>query len=78
MGANQNSSMESDLCPKINSKNSLSHLRHFTEHLVDVFRKLPWENDLDHKSSSLLIRRLKNHTGDHLQQFTHSKNFAWR
>jgi hypothetical protein len=44
---------------KINSKNSLSPLRYFTEYLVDVFRKLPRKNDLDHKSSRLLIRWLK-------------------
>jgi hypothetical protein len=37
---------------EIDDKNSLSPLRHFTEHLVGVFRKLPRENDLDHKSSS--------------------------
>jgi hypothetical protein len=38
---------------KIDSKNSLYPLRHFTEHMVNVFRKLPWKNDLDHESSSL-------------------------
>ncbi len=38
---------------KIDSKNSLYPLRHFTEHLLVVFRKLPWENDLNHESSSL-------------------------
>jgi hypothetical protein len=47
---------------KIDSKNSLSPLRHFTEHLVDVFGKLPRENDLDHKFSKLLIRWLKSTT----------------
>jgi hypothetical protein len=44
---------------KINSKNNLSPLRYFTEHLVGVFEKLPRGNDLDHKSSRLLIRWLK-------------------
>jgi hypothetical protein len=43
---------------KIDSKNSLSPLRHFTEHLVGVFEKLPRENDLDHESSGLSIRWL--------------------
>jgi hypothetical protein len=56
---------------KIDSKNSLYPYRHFTEQLVDVFRKSPRESDLNHKSSSLLIRRLKNNTGPHLQQFAH-------
>jgi hypothetical protein len=96
MGANQNSSPEFGLCPKINPKNtlfsfdqdstaiaklfalvaehrtvlmrqhersttkinsksSLSPLRHFTEHLVGVFGKLPRENDLDRESSRLSI-----------------------
>jgi hypothetical protein len=44
---------------KIDSKNSLSPLRHFTEHLVGEFVKLPRENDLDHESLRLLIRWLK-------------------
>jgi hypothetical protein len=43
---------------KTRLKNSLSPLRHFTEHLVGVFEKLPWENDLDRESSRLLIRRV--------------------
>jgi hypothetical protein len=47
---------------KINSNNSLYHHSHFTEHLVDVFRKSPQESDLNHKSSSLLIRWLKSYT----------------
>jgi hypothetical protein len=47
---------------KIDSKNSLSPLRHFTEQLVGVFGKLPRENDLDNKSSKLLIRWLKSTT----------------
>jgi hypothetical protein len=37
-------------------RNSLSPLRHFTEHLVGVFGKLPRENDLDHKSLRLVNR----------------------
>jgi hypothetical protein len=41
---------------KIDSKNSLSPFRHFTEHLADVFGKLPWENDLDRESSRLSIQ----------------------
>jgi hypothetical protein len=48
---------------KINSKNSLYPFSHFTEHLVDVFKKLPRENDLDHESSRLLIWWLKSTTG---------------
>jgi hypothetical protein len=44
---------------EINDKNStqkqFSPLRHFTEHLIDVFGKLPRENNLDHKSSRLSI-----------------------
>jgi hypothetical protein len=43
---------------KIDSKNSLSPLRHFTEHLEGVLGKLPRENDLDHESSGLLIQWL--------------------
>jgi hypothetical protein len=30
---------------------------------VGVFEKLPWENDLDHESSTLLIRWLNNTPG---------------
>jgi hypothetical protein len=48
---------------KIDSKNSLYTHRHFTEHLVCAFEKPPRKNNLNHKSLSLLIRRLKNHTG---------------
>jgi hypothetical protein len=48
---------------KIDSKNSLYAHRYFTEQLVDVFKKLPWESDLNHEFSSLLIRRLKNKSG---------------
>jgi hypothetical protein len=43
---------------KIDSKNSLSPFRHFTEHLVGVFEKLPRENDLDHEFSRLSTRWL--------------------
>jgi hypothetical protein len=48
---------------KIESKNSLYPLSHFTEHLMGVFGKLPRENDLDHKSSRLLIRWLNSTPG---------------
>jgi hypothetical protein len=48
---------------KIDSKNSLYTHSHFTEHLVCAFEKPPWKNNLNHESLSLLIRRLKNHTG---------------
>jgi hypothetical protein len=58
---------------KIGSKNSLCSHSHFTEQLVDVFEKSLQESDLSQEPSSLLIRRLKNHTGDHLQRFTHSR-----
>jgi hypothetical protein len=39
---------------KIRSKNNLYPYRHFTEHLVGTLRKSPWENTLNHKSSSRL------------------------
>jgi hypothetical protein len=55
---------------KIGSKNSLYHHKHFTEHLVDAFRKSPRKNNLNQEPSSLLIRRLENLTGFALQQFT--------
>jgi hypothetical protein len=58
---------------KIRSKNNLYSHRHFTEHLLDVFEKSPWENDLNHKSSSLLIRWLKKYTRNHLQKSTHNR-----
>jgi hypothetical protein len=48
---------------KIDLKNSLYLLSHFIEQLVDMFRKLPRENDLDHESSRLLIWWLKGTTG---------------
>jgi hypothetical protein len=41
---------------KIKMKSSLYPHRHFTEHLMDVFGKSPWESNLNHESSSLLIR----------------------
>jgi hypothetical protein len=48
---------------KIDSKNSLYPFRHFIEHLVGVFRKLPRRNNLDDESSRFLIRWLKSTTG---------------
>jgi hypothetical protein len=48
---------------KIRSKSSLDPHKHFTEHLVGVFKKSPRKNDMNHESSSLLIRWLKNITG---------------
>jgi hypothetical protein len=53
---------------KIDSKNSLSPLRYFTEHLVSVFEKLLRENDLDHESLRLPIRWLNSTPGITLQQ----------
>jgi hypothetical protein len=50
------------LTTKIRSKNSLYPHRHFTEHLVGAFRKSPWESDLNHETSSFLIRQLNNYT----------------
>jgi hypothetical protein len=44
-------------------ENSLSPLRHFTEHLAGVLGKLPRENDLDHESSRLSIRWLNSTPG---------------
>jgi hypothetical protein len=58
---------------KIDLKNSLYPHRHFTEHLVSTFRKSPWESDLNHESSSLLIWWLKNYTEYSLQPSTHKK-----
>jgi hypothetical protein len=49
---------------KINSKNSFSPLRHFTEHVVGVFGKLLRENDLDHKFLRLSIRWLNSTPGE--------------
>jgi hypothetical protein len=48
---------------KTRLKNSLSPLRHFTEHLVGVFGKLPWKNNLDHKYPRLSIRWLNSTPG---------------
>jgi hypothetical protein len=48
---------------EINSKNDLYLLRHFTEHLVGVFRKSPRESNLKHKTSSFSILQLKKTTG---------------
>jgi hypothetical protein len=44
------------LTTEINSKNSLYPHMHFTKYLVGAFRKSPREKDLNHESSSLLIR----------------------
>jgi hypothetical protein len=59
---------------KLDSKNSLYPLSHFTEYLVGVFRKLPRKSDLNHEYSSLLIQRLKNQTGFTLQPFTQNRS----
>jgi hypothetical protein len=63
------------LTTKINSKNSLSPLRHFTEQLVGVFGKLPRENDLDHEFSKLLIRWLYSTSGT--QPATNQSQHKW-
>jgi hypothetical protein len=71
---------------KIESKNSLYPHRYFIEHLVDVFKKSPWKNNLNQESSSLLIKWLKNNTGISLQWFIHSSttdnkitgSYSWR
>jgi hypothetical protein len=47
---------------KIDSKNSLYHHRYFTKHLLGAFGKSQRESDLNHESSSLLIRWLKSTT----------------
>jgi hypothetical protein len=39
---------------KIDSKNGLYTHRHFTEHLLYVFKKSPRNSDLNHKCSNLL------------------------
>jgi hypothetical protein len=52
----------------IDSKNSLYTYSHFTEHLMHAFGKPPQENDLNHETSSLLIRRLKDTTGTQINQ----------
>jgi hypothetical protein len=41
---------------KLGLKNRLCPLRHFTEYLMCAFEKSPRESDLNHESSSLLIR----------------------
>jgi hypothetical protein len=46
---------------KIDLKNSLYPLSHFTEHLV--LNKLPQENDLDHESSSFFDPAAQDKTG---------------
>jgi hypothetical protein len=48
---------------KIGSKNSLYPHKHFTEHLMDLFRKSPWNSDLNYETSNFSIRQLKNYTG---------------
>jgi hypothetical protein len=55
---------------KLDPKNSLYPLRHFTEHLVGVFRKLPEERDLYHETTTHLINQLKSTPVLHLQQYT--------
>jgi hypothetical protein len=52
---------------KIDLRNCLSPLRHFTEHLVGVSEKLPWESNLDHKFTSFLNRQLMLLTCNHPQ-----------
>jgi hypothetical protein len=58
------------LTTKIGSKNSLYPHWHFTEQLVNAFRKSPWERNLNHEILSFLIRQLKNYTGLQLQPST--------
>jgi hypothetical protein len=41
---------------KTDSKNSLYPHSHFTEHLMGMFEKSPWEYNLNHETSSLLKR----------------------
>jgi hypothetical protein len=48
---------------EIGSINGLYPHKYFTEYLVDVFMKSPWESDLNQELSSLLIGRLNNYTG---------------
>jgi hypothetical protein len=45
---------------KIRSEINLYPHRHFTEYLVDAFGKSPQKIDLNYKTSSFLIRQLKN------------------
>jgi hypothetical protein len=53
-------------------KNSLSPLRYFTEHLVGVFGKLPWENNLDHNPRDSRYGDSKAHLEFNLQQISHN------
>jgi hypothetical protein len=46
---------------KLDPKNSLYPLRHFTKYLVGVFGKLPEERDLYHETTTLLINQLRAH-----------------
>jgi hypothetical protein len=39
-------------CSGNTNKNNLYSYRHFTEHLVDVFRKPPQKSDSNHETSS--------------------------
>jgi hypothetical protein len=48
---------------KIRSKNGIYSHSHFTEQRVSTFKKSPWENNLNHKSSNLLIQWFKSFTG---------------
>jgi hypothetical protein len=48
---------------KIDSKNSLYPLSHFTEQLMGVFSKIPQKNNLDHESSSFFDPAAKDKTG---------------
>jgi hypothetical protein len=59
---------------KIESKNNLYPHNHFTEHLVNAFKKSPWENNLNQKFLSLLDRWLKNKYWLHLQGFQSQHN----
>jgi hypothetical protein len=56
---------------KTRSRNSLSPLGHFTEHLVGVFEKLLRENKLDHKSSRLSTRSLETQPAITCKQISH-------
>jgi hypothetical protein len=49
---------------------------HFTEHLVDAFKKSSQKSDLNQDPSSLLIRWLKNHTGTQIDQLNHDMSIA--
>jgi hypothetical protein len=64
---------------EINPKNSLYPHRHFTEHQVGAFGNSPRENNLNHETSSLLIRWFKSNIGFTLQQsWQKSENrIAW-